>query len=458
MEVIILAAGKGTRMHSALPKVLHPIGGRPMLLRVLDTAVSLSPDAIHVVVGVGAEQAIALAEEAHPHASINWVTQQEQLGTGHAVRAALPGLKQSDADDNSVLVLFGDVPLISRSTLQQVIDHCGPEQVSLLTTRASVPEGFGRIIRNRDGDVAAIVEERDASAEQKRINEVNSGIMAIPALRLRAWLDALDTGNDQGEYYLTDIVAMAHADEVRIRATVVDETEVIGVNNKSQLAYLERHYQMGIANTLLEQGVTLLDPARLDVRGDVDCGRDVQIDVNVVLEGQVRLGDGVSVGANCVIKDSTIGAGTKILAGTHIEGAEIGKATSIGPMARLRPGTVLGDGCKIGNFVETKNAVIGQGSKANHLAYIGDAVIGDDCNIGAGAVFCNYDGANKHQTTLGDHVFVGSNSVLIAPVTLEDNAFVAAGSSVSSDVPAGSLAVARVKQRNVPGWKRPRKK
>ena len=457
MEVVILAAGKGTRMHSAFPKVLHRIGGRPMLLRVLDTAVSLSPDAIHVVVGVGAEQAIAIAGEAYPDAGINWVTQKEQLGTGHAVRVALPGLKQSDAG-NSVLILFGDVPLITRSTLKQVIDRCGPEQVSLLTTRSSLPEGLGRIIRNCDENVVAIVEERDATPEQKRINEVNSGIMAIPALRLRSWLDELDAGNDQGEYYLTDIVAMAHADEVRIRATVVDETEVIGVNNKSQLAFLERHYQMGIANTLLEQGVTLLDPARLDVRGDVDCGRDVEIDVNVVLDGQVSLGDGVSVGANCVIKDSTIGPGTKILAGTHIEGADIGKQISIGPMARIRPGTVLGDGCKIGNFVETKNAVIGEGSKANHLAYIGDAVIGDGCNIGAGAVFCNYDGANKHQTKLGNNVFVGSNSVLIAPVTLDDNAFVAAGSSVSSNVPAGSLAVARAKQRIVPGWKRPRKK
>ena len=426
-----------------------------MLLRVLDAAVSLSPAAIHVVVGVGAERVIAIAEEAYPDAGINWVTQKEQLGTGHAVREALPGLKQSDAD-NSVLILFGDVPLITRSTLQQVIDHCGPEQVSLLTTGRARQ----RALAGLSGTVMVMSRRlwrNGRSPEQKRINEVNSGIMAMPALRLRSWLDALDTGNDQGEYYLTDIVAMAHAAEVRIRATLVDETEVIGVNNKSQLAFLERHYQMGKANTLLEQGVTLLDPARLDVRGDVDCGRDVQIDVNVVLEGQVRLGDGVSVGANCVIKDSSIGAGTKILAGTHIEGAEIGKETTIGPVARLRPGTVLGDGCKIGNFVETKNAVIGEGSKANHLAYIGDAVIGDDCNIGAGAVFCNYDGANKHQTTLGNHVFVGSNSVLIAPVTLEDNAFVAAGSSVSSDVPAGSLAVARVKQRNVPGWKRPRK-
>ncbi len=457
MEVVILAAGNGTRMHSALPKVLHRLGGRPMLLHVLETAACLAPDSIHVVVGVGAEQAVAVVEEACPHLGINWVTQKEQLGTGHAVQQALPCLKQRTSD-NKVLILFGDVPLITSATLKQVVDQCTPEQISLLTARASLPQGFGRIIRNSDGDVSAIIEERDANSEQKAINEINSGIMAISALRLQAWLDALGTNNDQGEYYLTDIVAMAHADGVRVRAKMVGEEEVIGVNNKSQLASLERHYQMRTANKLLEQGVTLLDPSRLDVRGEVDCGRDVEIDVNVVLEGRVSFGDGVSVGANCVIKDSKIGPGTKILAGTQIEGAYIGQNISIGPMARIRSGTVLSDRCKIGNFVETKNAVIGEGSKANHLAYIGDAVLGDGCNIGAGVVFCNYDGANKHQTKLGDNVFVGSNSVLIAPVTLEDNAFVAAGSSVSSDVPEGSLAVARVKQRIVLDWKRPKKK
>jgi bifunctional UDP-N-acetylglucosamine pyrophosphorylase/glucosamine-1-phosphate N-acetyltransferase len=331
-------------------------------------------------------------------------------------------------------------------------------QLSLLTFEANPPAGFGRIIRDSDGSVTAIVEERDASVAQKLIGEVNSGIMAIPAQALPSWLRSLGNNNDQGEYYLTDIIALAHSQGVAIRALMAqDEMEVMGVNDKVQLALLERHLQKTIANDLMKDGVTLRDPARIDVRGTLHCGQDVVVDVNSVFEGEVSLGDGVSIGPNCVIKNARIAAGTVILAGTNIEDAEIGPQASIGPLARLRPGTRLGANTKIGNFVETKNAIIGDGSKANHLAYLGDVELGSGCNIGAGTIVCNYDGVNKHKTKLGDNVFIGSNSVLIAPVKLADNAFVAAGSAVTSDVPSDSLAVARVKQRVIAGWKRPSK-
>ncbi|MCG8412971.1 MAG: bifunctional UDP-N-acetylglucosamine diphosphorylase/glucosamine-1-phosphate N-acetyltransferase GlmU [Pseudomonadales bacterium] len=457
MEVVILAAGKGTRMHSAHPKVMHDIGGKPMLAHVVATAQRLQPEKVHVVVGFGAET-IKLAFESFPlQVAINWVSQSEQLGTGHAVQQALPQIDVGAAD-NPVLVLFGDVPLIKAGTLQAVLTHCNRDSVSLLTVNTQKPEGLGRIIRNDENQVTAIIEERDASAEQKQIKEVNSGIMAIPAARLERWLGSLQNNNDQQEYYLTDIVSMAAQEGCNINASVIDDDmEVMGVNDKHQLALLERHYQMTTVEKLLSEGVTVRDPARLDIRGDVSCGKDTIIDCNVILEGSVSLGSNVEIGANAVIKDSVLGDGVKVLPGTQIEGSTIGNGASIGPMARLRPGTELGEETKIGNFVETKNAKIGKGSKASHLAYLGDVELGENCNIGAGAIVCNYDGVNKHKTTLGDNVFVGSNSVLVAPVVLEDNAFVAAGSAINSAVPADSLAVARSKQRNISGWKRPAK-
>lgn len=455
MEIVVLAAGKGTRMYSDSPKVMHSIGGKPMLEHVIDCALDLNPQKVHIVVGFGAES-VRQALGSHAKAALfNWVEQLEQLGTGHAVSQAIDDI-DTDAAANPVLVLFGDVPMITPETLKEVVSCCTDDSLSLLTFNANNPSGFGRILRQDDGDVMAIVEERDASEEQRKINEVNSGIMAIPASRLADWLDALENNNDQKEYYLTDIVAVAVAEGRKVVATTLaDEMEVMGVNNKNQLALLERHYQMKKAEQLMSAGVTLRDPARLDIRGEVVCGKDVEIDSNVVLEGKVSIGDNSSIGVNCVIKDARIGANVKILPGTQIEGAEVGDNASVGPMARLRPGTVLGESTKIGNFVETKNAIVGNGSKASHLAYLGDVELGENCNIGAGTIVCNYDGVNKHKTTLGNNVFVGSNSVLVAPVVLEDNAFVAAGSAINSTVPADSLAVGRSKQRNIAGWKRP---
>ena len=457
MEVVILAAGKGTRMFSALPKVLHAIGGKPMLQRVIATAIEINAKQIHVVVGFGADKIKAKLGNPGLGQTINWVMQEEQLGTGHAVQQAASFIN-SDDNDNTILVLYGDVPLIQASTLIRLLSLADKNSISLLTLATANNQGLGRIIRDETEDVVAIIEEKDATEEQRAITEVNSGIMAIPAARLADWLSRLDNANQQAEYYLTDIVAKAVQDGCKINALTIDaENEVQGVNDKTQLAQLERHLQMTNNSKLIEQGVTLRDPARVDVRGELNCGQDVEIDVNVIFEGAVTLGNNVSIGANVIIKDSSIGDGSEILANSNIDGAQIGNETAIGPSARIRPGTVLHNKVKIGNFVETKNAIIGNGSKANHLAYIGDAEIGENCNIGAGTIFCNYDGANKHKSTLGNNVFIGSNSVLVAPVSLADNAFVAAGSAINSDVPENHLAVGRGKQRNIKGWKRPTK-
>ena len=469
LDVVILAAGKGTRMNSNLPKVMHKIAGKPMIEHVVDCASSLGTEHIHLVVGHGADVIKRhflgdhstegyVSYEGLKGSELSFVNQDNQLGTGHAVQQAMPNIPARSVEDR-VLVLYGDVPLVSKDTLQELIDTSATAPLGVLTLFTQNPEGLGRIIRDDSHQLRAIVEERDASEEQKGINEVNSGILITSAIELKDWLSRLSNDNAQGEYYLTDIIAMAVADGHVVESlTTGDEYEVQGVNDKLQLCMLERHFQMIQAQALLATGVTVMDPTRVDIRGDISYGRDLTIDVNVVLEGQIKLGNNVSIGANCLIKDATLGDDVTLLPGTIIDGAVIGNAATIGPYARLRPGTVLADSVKIGNFVETKKAVMGNGSKANHLAYIGDAAIGADVNIGAGTIFCNYDGVNKHTTTLGDNVFVGSNSVLVAPVELENGVFVAAGSVINRAVPCDNLAVGRAKQRNVTDWKRPAKK
>lgn len=456
LEIVILAAGRGTRMNSNIPKVLHQLGGESMLGHVLNAANKLESEQIHVVVGYGAQQ---IEEAFGSRNNLQWALQEQQLGTGHAVMQAMANIDASDAEKR-VLVLYGDVPLTNYSTLSKLVEQAGSNTLCILTLITDNPDGLGRIIRDASGDITAIVEEKDADEEQKRIKEINTGIMVIPARKLESWLSSLGNDNAQGEYYLTDVVAMAAADDdCTISAMVInDENEVQGVNDKAQLASLERQFQMNNAEQLLQAGVLLRDPSRIDIRGEIETGSDVEIDINAIFEGHVTLGNGVKIGANVVIKDSRIADNANILPGSNIDGAEIGEGSSVGPYARIRPGTILKENTKIGNFVETKNAIIGRGSKASHLAYIGDAELGENVNIGAGTIFCNYDGVNKHKTIIGDNVFVGSNSVLVAPVTLADNTFVAAGSSVNSDVPADSLAVARARQRNISGWKRPTKK
>lgn len=456
LDIVILAAGKGTRMNSNLPKVLHRIGGDSMLGHVLSAASQLQAAKTHIVVGYGADE---IRENFADRADLQWAMQEQQLGTGHAVMQAMPGVDVSDSD-KKILVLYGDVPLINFDTLSKLVQQSETNTLYILTLVTDRPTGLGRIVRDDGGKILAIVEEKDASEEQKQIKEINTGIMVISAPKLNFWLDALCNDNAQGEYYLTDVVAMAAADaDCALAAMVInDENEVQGVNDKAQLAMLERHYQMNKADQLLEAGVLLRDPSRIDIRGELTTGSDVEIDINALFEGKVTLGNGVKVGANVCIKDSTIADNAHILPGSIIEGADIGERASVGPYARIRPGTVLKQDTKIGNFVETKNAIIGKGSKASHLAYIGDAELGENVNIGAGTIFCNYDGVSKHKTLIGNNVFIGSNSVLVAPVKLADNAFVAAGSSVNSDVPADTLAVGRAKQRNISGWKRPTKK
>jgi bifunctional UDP-N-acetylglucosamine pyrophosphorylase/glucosamine-1-phosphate N-acetyltransferase len=447
LDIVILAAGQGTRMRSALPKVLHPVAGNSMLGHVIHSARQLSPDGIHVVIGHGAER----VREQLAGDDLNFVLQDKQLGTGHAVAQALPALTAE-----TVLILYGDVPLIQVETLHRLLALVNDQQLGLLTVTLEDPTGYGRIVRDAQHCVSAIVEHKDATEAQKAIKEGNTGILAVPGKRLADWLGRLSNKNAQGEYYLTDVIAMAVNDGLVVATAQPDDAmEVQGANDRKQLAELERHYQQREARRLMALGVTLRDPARFDVRGDVTVGRDVMIDVNVILEGRVVIEDDVLIGPNCVIKDSTLRKGAVIKANSHLEGAIVGEGADAGPFARLRPGSVLDARAHVGNFVELKNAHLGEGAKAGHLTYLGDAVIGARTNIGAGTITCNYDGANKHKTVMGEDVFIGSNNSLVAPVHIASGASTAAGSTINQDVPAEQLAVARARQRNIEGWTRP---
>ncbi len=450
LHVIILAAGEGKRMKSAVPKVLQKIAGRPMLAQVVDTARALQPAGIHVVYGHGGD---AVRAAFAGQADLQWAEQARQLGTGHAVQQAMPKVP----DDVRVLVLYGDVPLITTQSLRQLLD--APGRLAVLAAELHEPAGYGRILRDPEGRVAAIVEHKDADDEQRRIRLVNTGVIAADSTALKRWLEQLRNDNAQGEYYLTDVFAAA-ADEYAAAEIVVvaDPLETEGANDPWQLAQLERALQLRLARALCIDGARLADPARIDIRGKVTVGRDVEIDVDVVFEGEVSLGDGVRIGPFCRIKDASLAAGTEVRAHCDIDGARSEGAVHIGPYARLRPGTVLADGAHIGNFVETKNAKVGVGSKANHLTYLGDAVIGAGVNIGAGTITCNYDGANKSTTTIGDNAFIGSNSSLVAPVDIGDGATIGAGSTIGKDAPAGKLTVARARQVTLDGWHRPVKK
>ncbi|KVX01589.1 bifunctional UDP-N-acetylglucosamine diphosphorylase/glucosamine-1-phosphate N-acetyltransferase GlmU [Shewanella frigidimarina] len=447
LNVVILAAGKGTRMRSDLPKVLHPIAHKSMVQHVIDTANSLGSSAIQLVYGYGADKLQAtLGEQA-----LNWVLQAEQLGTGHAVAQANPNIN----DDDTVLILYGDVPLIQQSTLEALLAVRPTNGLAILTVNLPNPTGYGRIVREQ-GKVVGIIEQKDANAEQLAINEVNTGIMAVPGKQLKAWLNRLSNNNAQGEYYLTDIIAMANADGVDITTSQPQSAiEVEGANNRVQLAQLERAYQARAAEKMMLEGANLRDPARIDIRGDVTVGMDVMIDINVIFQGKVTLGNNVTIGAGAILIDCDIADNAEIKPYTIVEGAKLGQAASAGPFARLRPGAELKEDAHIGNFVEIKKSVLGKGSKAGHLAYLGDAQIGAGVNIGAGTITCNYDGANKFITTIEDGVFVGSDTQLVAPVTIGKNATLGAGSTITKDVAENELVITRVKQRHITGWLRP---
>ena len=449
LNIVILAAGKGTRMYSEKPKVLHALAGRPLVQHVLDCATALQPQQVCVVYGHGGEA----VPQAMQQYSAKFVIQEPQLGTGHAVQQAMPHL----ADAGQTLVLYGDVPLIQHSTLHQMQQAAGG--LVLLTVDLDNPAGYGRIVRNEQGDVLSIVEEKDASPEQREIREVNTGILLAPTGKLREWLANLQNDNAQGEYYLTDIVGMAVRQGIAVHTVQpAHEWEIHGVNSKAQLAVLERAWQQVEAGRLLAHGVTLADPARIDVRGKLSCGRDVEIDVGCIFEGEVRLGDNVQVGAYSIVKNATIADGTRIAPYSLIDSSEVGANCHIGPYARLRPGTKLHDEVHIGNFVEVKNSEIAANSKANHLSYIGDSTIGSRVNIGAGTITCNYDGANKYRTIIEDDVFIGSDTQLVAPVRVGKGATIGAGSTITKDTPEGELTLSRSKQMTVSGWKRPTKK
>ena len=451
LSVVVLAAGQGTRMKSDIPKVLHEIGGAPMLMHVIRAAQTLGAEDITVVYGHGGEQ----VQSALSNHKISWAEQTEQLGTGHAVEQAMPKVPE----DHTALLLYGDVPLITADTLKKLVAAAEQNSLALLTAELENPTGYGRIVRDSAGKVQSIVEQKDASEVQLAINEVNTGMLAVRSNELRQWINRLDNNNAQGEFYLTDIVGFAVEDGISISTTHPDNTmETEGVNNKRQLAELERVYQSRLANEYMDNGLTLRDPSRFDVRGKLTFGKDVVIDANVLIEGNVTLGDRVNVAPNVILKDITVGNETNIHANCVLEKSTIGEACEIGPFARIRPDTQLADQVKLGNFVEIKKSTVAAGSKVNHLSYIGDTVMGSHVNVGAGTITCNYDGVNKHQTVIGDNVFIGSNTQLIAPVTVGDGATIGAGSTITRGAPSGALTLTRTKQITKEGWKRPEKK
>ncbi|HHQ6602571.1 bifunctional UDP-N-acetylglucosamine diphosphorylase/glucosamine-1-phosphate N-acetyltransferase GlmU [Serratia fonticola] len=450
MSVVILAAGKGTRMYSDLPKVLHPLAGKPMVQHVIDAAMKLGAKNVHLVYGHGGE----LLKSTLHNDALNWVLQAEQLGTGHAMQQAAPHF----ADDEDVLMLYGDVPLIAVETLTRLLAAKPQGGIGLLTVKLQDPSGYGRIVRE-NGTVVGIVEHKDANDQQRQINEINTGILVANGRDLKRWLGKLNNNNAQGEFYITDIIALAHAEGNKIEAVHPARlSEVEGVNNRLQLSQLERVYQAEQAEKLLLAGVMLLDPARFDLRGVLEHGRDISIDANVIIEGMVKLGNRVKIGAGCILRDCVIGDDCEISPYSVLEDAQLEAACTVGPFARLRPGAELAEGAHVGNFVEIKKARLGKGSKAGHLSYLGDAEIGDDVNIGAGTITCNYDGANKHKTIIGDGVFVGSDTQLVAPVTVGKGVTIAAGTTVTRDIADNELVLSRVKQVHIQGWQRPTKK
>ena len=450
LEVIVLAAGRGTRMRSALPKVLHPVGNKPMVSHVIETARELNAAKIHVVVGHGGDAVsdVIAADD------VSTYSQLKQLGTGHATLTAAPFC----GSESTVLVLFGDVPLLSSDVLVDVVRAASSGNPVLLAAKLDDPTGYGRVVRNAAGEFAKVVEHKDSTATEREIGEINTGVLAARGADLLGWLKRVSNDNAQGEYYLPDVLGLAIEDGAVVNVVVTDRADdILGVNDRIQLEQIERSFQRKQARALMAAGVHVADSGRLDVRGSLSCSEDVFIDVNVLIEGDVVIGRGAIIEANCVLKDCVIGEDAHVRAFTHVEGASVGQMCQVGPYARLRPGADLGVGAKVGNFVEVKNSRFGDGAKANHLAYVGDASVGAGSNIGAGTITCNYDGANKHRTELGDHVFIGSNSTLVAPIQIEDNGFVAAGSTITSKVGSSQLAVGRAKQRSIEGWIRPEK-